>query len=173
MLLCFCENLSDPKNWQTKYWQHIRCRNVIKSHKPSRSGATVFAILARLTTVTLAGWCTVNRINFDTNGIPIYPQEPNCTSRIQKARTPCYPPKMIHHINSCILLDTSLSPYIHYPFCASDLIKSLVKAPPRFSVFVGIHTKLFFFRASGLASFTHFVIINKCRSDERTNISLL
>ena len=34
-------------------------QNVVKSYKTSRSGATVSAILARLTTVTLAGWCTV------------------------------------------------------------------------------------------------------------------
>ena len=58
-VLGFCENLCDAKNEQTKYWRHIRCINAVKSYKTSRSGATVSAILARLTTVTLAGWCTV------------------------------------------------------------------------------------------------------------------
>ena len=58
-VLCFCENLCDAKNEQAKYWRHIRCINAVKSYKTSRSGATVSAFLARLTTVTLAGWCTV------------------------------------------------------------------------------------------------------------------
>ena len=58
-VLCFCENLCDAKNEQAKYWRHIRCINAVKSYKTSRSGATVSAISARLTTVTLAGWCTV------------------------------------------------------------------------------------------------------------------
>ena len=37
--------------------------------------------------------CT-NRIYFDTNRIPIYLQEPNCTPRIQKARTPWFCPRV-------------------------------------------------------------------------------
>ena len=61
-VLCFWENLCDAKNEQTKYWRHIRCINAVKSYKTSRSGATVSAILARLTTVTLAGWCTVRSV---------------------------------------------------------------------------------------------------------------
>ena len=59
MLVCFCLNLSDAKHWQTKYWRHIRCRNDIESQKSSRSGATGHSILARLTTITLTGWCTL------------------------------------------------------------------------------------------------------------------
>ena len=61
-VLCFCKDLCDAKNEQAKYWRHIRCINAVKSYKTSRSGATVSAILARLTTVTLAGWCTVSKI---------------------------------------------------------------------------------------------------------------
>ena len=37
-----------------KYWRHILCINTVKSYKTLRSDATVSAILARLTTVTLA-----------------------------------------------------------------------------------------------------------------------
>ena len=52
-----------------KYWRHIRSVNAVKSYKTSRSGATVSAILTRLTTVTLAGWCTVNYVIW--NGIEL------------------------------------------------------------------------------------------------------